>query len=366
MRFRDYLQESRIDIGTSGTKTFNLDYTDPITQLDLYFEGTNGSAGNVESPFEKCISKIEIVDGGEVLWDLPGEVALALFSHDNGAMPYSEIEEAYNGSVRQQMPIRFGLKLYDPVYAFDPRKHKNPQLKFTFNEAAVNTAGTTGYVSDSWTFSLMVRLMEDAPAPKGFLASRIVESFTSAGTGARRVEMPVDKTIRYLICRAAEDDTALYTTITNHKLSMNGGKFIPFDLAARDFINRMCETFPPIWRRFLGLCQTDVTRETFMGVPLHGHVTDIIEKVICSGNFYIDGRVNILRGYYDATTVAETHVLVSNNGWALHSTLIYPFGDRMKPEHWLVPDPNGKLDYYVTDGDAGADVDICLQQVYKY
>jgi hypothetical protein len=48
MRFRDYLQESRDDMGTSGTKIYNLDYTDPITQLDLYFEATNGASGNVE------------------------------------------------------------------------------------------------------------------------------------------------------------------------------------------------------------------------------------------------------------------------------------------------------------------------------
>lgn len=365
-KYRDYVQESRIDIGTSGTKTFNLDYTDPITQLDIYLEATNGSAGNVESPFERCISKIEIVDGGEVLWDLPGEVALAAFSHDNEAMPYSEIEEAYNGSVRQQLPIRFGLKLFDPVYAFDARQHKNPQLKFTFDEATINTAGTTGYSSDTWTFTLGVRLMEDAPAPGGFLSYRTVESFTSAGTGARRVEMPVDKRIRYLICRAAKADTALYNIITNHKLSENGGKFVPFDLPARDMINRMCETFKPITRRFLALCQTDVTRETFMGVPFGGHVSGIIEKLITTGNFYIDGRVNILQSYHDSTTVAETHVLCSNQGWALHSTLMYPFGDRMEPEQWYVPPPNGKLDYFVTDGVADADVDVCIQQVYRY
>lgn len=366
MRFRDYLQESRIDIGTSGTKTFNLDYTDPITQLDLYFEGSNDDSGNVEFPFERGISKIEIVDGGEVLWDLTGQVALALFCHDNEGFPYSEIEEAQSASVRQQIPIRFGLKLFDTVYAFDPRKHKNPQLKFTFNEAAYNTPGTDGYVSGSWTFTLAVRLMEGAPAPKGFLSSRIVESFTSVDGGARRVELPVDKTIRYLICRAQEDDTALYTSIVNHKLSMNGGKFVPFDLPARDFMNRMCETFKPITRIFVAYITSGDTRETFVGVPHHGNVTGNLEALITTGNFYIDGRVVVYRVHHDGSTGGPGPTVISNTGWALHSTLIYPFGDRMNPAHWLVPDPNGKLDYYVTDDDAGADVDICLQQVYKY
>lgn len=366
MRVREYLQESRIDIGVSGTKTYNLDYNDPITQLDLYFEGTNGASGNVESPFERCISKIEIVDGGQVLWDLPGEVALAAFCHDNEGFPYSEIEESQSASIRQQIPIRFGLKLFDPVYAFDPRKFKNPQLKFTFNEAEINTAGASGYVSDSWTFSLGVRLMEGAPAPKGFLSYRTVESFTSAGTGARRVELPVDKPIRYLICRAFEEDVALYTSITNHKLSENGGKFIPFDLPARDMINRMCEAFKPLTRRFTAFITNADVRETFVGVPLNGHVTEDSSGCMASANFYINGTVLVYVIDYNGSAAGPGHIYISNTGWALHNTLMYAFGDRMNPADWFVPDPNGKLDYFVTDGDADADVDICVQQVYKY
>lgn len=364
VRFRDYVQESRIDIGVSGTKTYNLDYIDPITQLDLYFEATNGASGNVASPFERCISKIEIVDGGEVLWDLTGEVAFAAFVHDNDAMPYSEIEESQGASVRQQIPIRFGRWLYDRDFAFDPRRHKNPQLRFTFDEATINTAGATGYVSDSWTFSLVVRLMEGLAAPGKFLSYRVVESFTSAGTGDRRVELPVDKPIRYLLCRAYESGIALYSTITNHKLSENGGKFVPFDLPTRDMISRMCDSFKPINRRFTAFVTGGDVMATFVGVPHNGHVTEDTQGAFASANFYIDGRVLIYAVDHAGNTGQIGHIYVNNEGWALHNTLIYAFGRRNEPEDWFVPDRNGKLDYYVTDGDADADVDICLQQVH--
>ena len=366
MIVREYIQESRIDIGTSGTKTYNLDYSDPITQLDLYFEATNYTSGNVASPFERCISKIEVVDGGEVLWDLPGEVAFAAYCHDNEGMPYSEIEEAASASVRQQIPIRFGRWLYDQVYAFNPSKHKNPQLRFTFNEAAVNTADSDGFTSDSWTFTLHVRLMEGAPAPKGFLSYRTVESFTSVAGGARRVEMPVDKPIRYLICRAYESTVALYTSITHHKLSINGGASVPFDLAARDFINVACENFKPITRRYTAFITDGDVSETFMGVPHNGHLTADIAGCILTGNFYINGTVLVYRKNEGGAADTPGMTYISNTGWAMHNTLIYPFGDRMKPEDWLVPPKDGKLDYYVTDGDAGADVDICVQQEWKY
>lgn len=366
MRPREYIQESRIDIGTSGTKTFNLDYTDPITQLDLYFEGTNGGLGNLESPFERCISKIEIVDGGEVLWDLPGEVALAAYVHDNEAFPYSEAEEAAAASVRQQIPIRFGLNLYDPVYAFDPRKHKNPQLRFTFDEAAVNTAGTEGFDSDTWTFTLHARLMEDAPAPKAFLSYRTVETFAGTAGGARRIELPTDRVIRYLICRAYEKQVAVYNAITHHKLSADGGKWVPFDLPARDFLNRMCETFNPVTRIFTGLCASGVRKETFIAVPHTGNVTHSASGVIASANFYIDGTVLLYFIDHAGSAYDTSHHYVRATGWALHATLMHAFGDRMNPAHWLDPSTFGKLDYFVTDGNDGTDVDICLQQVYKY
>jgi len=366
MKIREYMQENSIDIGTSGTKTYDLDYTDPITQIDLFFEGTNGASGNEESPFERCISKIELIDGGEVLWDLPGEVALAAFCHDNEAMPYSEIEEAQNASIRQQIPIRFGRWLFDTDYALDPRKHKHPQLRFTFNEATINAAGTTGFVSDSWTFTLHVRLMEGAPAPKGFLSYRSVESFTTAAGGARRVELPTDRKIRYLICRAYEDGVALYTNITHHKLAADGGKWVGFDLPARDFINRMCETFKPLTRKFVAFITDEDVRETFIGVPHNGHLNADIAGCILTGNFYIYGQVLVYRKNEGGAADTPGMTYISNTGWAMHNTLIYAFGDRMKPEHWLDPKAFGKLDYFVTDGDAGADCDICLQQLYPY
>ena len=366
MRQREVIQESRIDIGTSGTKTFNLDYTDPITQLDLYIEATNGSGGNLENPPERCISKVEIVDGGEVLWDLPGEVMFAAFCHDAEQVPYSEREEAQSTGIRQQLPIRFGRWLWDPVYAFDPRKHKNPQLRFTFNEAAVNTAGTTGYVSDSFTFTLHVRLMEGAPAPKAFLSYRTVESFTTVAGGARRVEMPTDKVIRYLLTRAYEVDIALYTSLTNFKLSADGGKYVPFDLPARDMMNRMCESFEPLQLPLHSLADDLQTKETWMGIQLPGSICGYTTGHIFGGVFYLYGTVYCMVQTGAGVSVTGNAMYIVPIGWAIHNTLIYAFGDRNVPADWFDPRSFNKLDYFVTDANAGADCDIAIQQVFPY
>ena len=52
MRIRDYVQEKQYDMGVSGTVTFNLDYTDPISHIDLMFEATNGASGNKNNPIK--------------------------------------------------------------------------------------------------------------------------------------------------------------------------------------------------------------------------------------------------------------------------------------------------------------------------
>ena len=366
VKYRDYLQENRVDIGTSGTKSYNLDYADPITELDLYFEATNGYTSNKAAPIEYCISKIEIVDGGEVLWDLPGDVAYSVFCTDNEGCPYNEHEEAGGASVRLSIPIRFGRYLYDEEYAFTPARFKNPQLKFTFDEATVRAAAVDGYETDTWTFTLCVRLMEGLTDPGKFLTYRSVETFETVGTGDRRVEMPVDRTIRYLICKAYDAGVAMYTSISNHKLSENGGKFIPFDMATRDFMNLHCRTFKPIdWNMILMLSDA-TTSETWLGINQHGQVTTVVNNVIAGGQFYIYSQVyaRICGDGGDSQSNRNCHVSVS--GWAPHNTLVYPFGDRMKPEQWYVPPIDGKLDYFVYDGSAGADVDICFQQVYRF
>lgn len=366
MRVREYIQENSIDIGTSGTKTFNLDYDDPITQLDLFFEVTNGDSSNIEAPVERCISKIEIIDGGQVLWDLPGELALACYCHDAEQFPYSEAEETQNASVRQQIPIRFGRQLFDQRFAFDPRKFKNPQLRFTFDEATIRAAGSSGYSSDSWNFTLHVRLMEDTKPPTGFLSYRTVESFTTTAGGARRIELPTDRHIRYLICRAYEKSTSIYSTITHHKLSADGGKWVPFDLPARDFINRMCDTFKPLTRKFNAYISDGDTRETFIGVPHNGHANGDGSDCIVTANFYINGTVLIYRKNNSGASAVPGSTYISNTGWAFHNVLMYAFGDRMRPMDWLRGPSFKKLDYFVTDGDADAECDIALQQIYQY
>lgn len=366
MRIRDHLLENRDDMGTAGTLTYNLDFTDPITEIDLLFEATNGATNNLDAPLERCISKIEVVDGGEVLWDLPGDVALAVFSHLNNGIPHCYRDAAPNGTPYQSIPIRFGRELYDQVFGFNPNAHKNPQLKITFDEATVRAAGATGFVSDSWNLSIMVKLMEDAPSPSGFLSCRDIYQFTSVGSGDERIELPTDRYIRMLIMRAYEAGVDFRSSITGYKLSADGGKFVPFDLYTRNLVDKFAETFEPITVPLYGQFDSAEYEETWVGLDLTGHIHATAEGYIISASTYWPGRV---RAYpFTDAGVASDDVLgfCAVEGWCMHNTLLYPFGRLNEPEDWLDARAYRQLDLFATQGNAGAEVNVGLQQVYPY
>lgn len=366
MRPRDYLQENRADMGTSGTLIYDLDYRDPITEFDLYFEATNDAAGNQENPPEISISKIELVDGGEVLWDLNGQNAFSCFVTDAEQVPYHNRTSAASDTPWQPIPIRFGRRLYDTDYAFDARKHRHPQLRITFDEATINTPGTDGYVSGSWSFTLCARLMEGAPSPKGFLTYRTVQSFNSAAGGDRRIELPTDRTIRYLMCRVYDEGEEMYSAITHYKLTADGGKWVGFDLAARDFMNRHCETFKPIWlNSYCGIANATHTQH-WVGIPIWGSVMCQQPDYVMGGALGHDSQIFGRVAHREFPYAQSLPAFLIINGWAIHHTLLYAFGDRMNPTHWLDPKTFGKLDLIVTDSVATAVVDVAVQQVYRY
>lgn len=366
MKTRDHLLEHQDDMGTAGTLTYNLDFTDPITCIELTFGGTNGATSNKENPIERNISKIEIVDGGEVLWDLPGDVALALASHLQGSVPNRYYTEVPNDGPYQKIPLMFGRYLYDHEYGFNPNAHRNPQLKITFNEATVNAAGASGFVSDSLTVDILVRLMEDVSPPQAFLSCRDVYQYTSLASGDTRIEMPTDRILRMLIVRAYESEVDLRASITNYELSADGGKFVPFDLPSGTIVGIMSDIFPKIDVNSL-VRLTDATRcETWVGIDDLGQLTSRADDYIAAADTFWPASVYPYVFGHAGGDGTDVDVFMSVAGWCMHNTVLKPFGRLVVPDDWFDVRGYRQLDLFLTNGNAGAEVNIGVQQVYPY
>lgn len=366
MRTRLDVLENAVDIGVSGTKTYNLDYQDPISELSLIVAATNGASGNKDAPIERCITKIEIVDGGEVLWDLPGDVAYALATQLCGKPFNTYNTGALSDSPYVEIPLQFGRHLWDPQLAFLPTKFSNPQLKFTFDEATVRAAGNTGFVSDSFTLTIMAKLMENAGAPQGYLRAHDVHDFTSVASGDEPVDLPLDMPIRMLMVRAYEDGVAMDATLTNYELNCDGGKFKPFDLPTARLMDLMTEMFPEVHREGYDHATSAEVFQTWMalnvGQLVHAHDADVI---LAASSFW-PSRFTATLYNGAGSTLVEKPIHWSVWGWAPHNTLFIPFGRLNEPGEWFTWPETGKARLLLTQGNPGAEVNVCVQQLAKY
>lgn len=366
MRLRHYVMENKTDMGTSGTKVYDLDFSDPITQLDLRFDASNGATDNKESPIERCISKIEIVDGGQVLWSCPGDVAFAVQAQLAGHVGHCYNTEVGSDTPYASIPLRFGRFMYDPLYAFNPLAHKNPQLRITFDEAAINTAGADGFVSDSITIMLIAHLMEEASPPLGFLGIREIESFTTLDSGIRRIALPTDTIIRNIINRVFLSEIDIRNCITNYKLTADGGRFVAFDWSSDHVLNFHAEMFPPV--EYANLCVvTNGSRvETWVGLDLLGSITPRNTGVLIGLDTFWPGSANIVAVNHANAAQTDVGAFMLVKGWALHNTLIIPMGEQNTPETWFDARAFNNLELHLTQGDADGEDNMCIEQAFLY
>lgn len=64
--YREVELLARKTLGDSGTETIDINVDEPITQMTVRFGVTNEAAVARSVPVDSVVSKIEIVDGGQV------------------------------------------------------------------------------------------------------------------------------------------------------------------------------------------------------------------------------------------------------------------------------------------------------------
>lgn len=366
MKVREDLYVNGYDMGTSGTVTFNIDYSDIISMIAIQFNGTNGASGNVNNPLELNVSKIELVDGSDVLWSLPGDVAFAYYNQMTGKQPKQYYSGALSDSQWVVVPIQFGRFLYDPVYAFNPNAFRNPQLKITFDEATVRAAGATGFVTDSFTCSVLYSLVEDGPAPRGFFTCKDVYDYTSLASGDTSIDLPTDYVYRSLFVRCFEAGQWFGTNVSDYKLTCDGGKYTVFDLPADRWEIVHKDRLPIVHRGVYTVTNDGDTHQLWIGIvdenSIHSHGGGYIATTSSPAN----GQVTVAHKNHDGSAVNANPVHMIAYGWHPHNLLIYPFGRSDVPEEWFVSSAYNNIKFVLTNANAGAEVNVCVEQVRMY
>jgi hypothetical protein len=343
---------------TAGTKTIDLDVNDPISKITLVYKATSAGTALSAHPAGN-VSKIEIVDGADVIASLSGYECIGLDFYNNKVMPSSYMCDVSGVQAFNAYNINFGRKLWDTVLALDPSKFRNPQLKITHNYQTADASASAA------TMAVYAHMFDDKKiAPVGFL--RPVETYAytcGADDSVETIDLPRDMPIRQLMLRAALADYYPYQVADKIKIEENGGAKVPFDFSSSDWLKFINQRYPAIWEP--AALAVNVTARDIYAAPtftcefagLPSTVTNILSREVAHTT--IPFKIDI--------TASDT-VMGHFTGWQPHYCFPIPFGEQDDIDDWFNPTALSALKMKVTAGAAGASgqVQVVAEQLRKY
>lgn len=356
-RETDILAEKTIS--ADGTETIDLDIADIISRLDITYRYT-AATHTMSAPAYKCLSKIEIVDGSDVLFSLEGGQAQALNIYDRGVPTMSHGQHVNSLTEFQTYGIDFGRWLWDEVLAFDATKFSNPQLKVTIDMDAGSAGVTSGY--------LRVRgnlFDEKKVTPTGFLMSKEHYSYTPASSGAYEyVELPQDYTIKRMMVQPYLTDYEPWYVISEVKLDENNEGKIPFDVEVEDYVRRRKGVDPAVEE---ALDVRGVTGGyTFYTTPT-SYYANVSLPVAQNVTAYLDGVPRAGKLVIKSSS-GTCNITGTVRGELPNHCINFPFGDQNAIGDWYDTTKLSKarLRLKSSSGYSGSDVAVVLQQYRPY
>ena len=251
MRNREVYMVQDEALGVAATRIFNLDFSFPIVCLDIEVYGVYYSDVQANNPLlNRCITKIEIVDGSDVLYSTDMREAQALQFYTRNGQPGMWINARAAGANRTHVKISFGRDDSDNEWMLDPRKFINPQLKITY---ALPIGGDGKWTDGNQTMSVKATICENPIGdPAGFLMTKQIYEWASATAGDETIDMPRDYLYRLLLPRIYDFTGGFNTEFTNFKLSCDIDRFVPFNIDCRDLRLKEEEEYGQMYQHVSG------------------------------------------------------------------------------------------------------------------
>lgn len=356
MNYRSNVLLAEESASTAGTKTINIDNTEPISRISVFFRGQNSSDTPLAHP-AKMVSKIELVDGADVLMSLSGYQARALDFYMNRQPVPEKVMYTDDDWSRMTYNLNFGRYLWDPRFAFVPTRYKNPQLKITHNKALGGSTCDDGYLqvyADCFD--------EKAVSPEGFLMAKEHYSYALGNNTYETIDMPVDRPYRLVMVRALEATFAIWEMFDAIKFSSDQDKHVIIDGNTRELLKLLDAQFGPY---------TETIQGRVGGGAVGHYLTPTSEcnatLIGCGGTRDYFAGYQPWGGYietYGSAALARFQGIMT--GYAPHGALCIPMGDLNDPGDWFAMDnlKSLKLRIHATSGYTGAATfDVVIQQV---
>src|SRR5271157_3105422 len=146
MNYRDVVLISDEVATTPTTRMIPLSVTDMISQIDIEYKSVSAGTAMAAHPAAN-VSKIQVVDGSDILMSLSGSECQALECYDTGKPSYNFVTDSAPAEAISTYRLNFGRYLWDPSLGLDCSKFQNPQLLITHNYRTADTAAAAAVMS---------------------------------------------------------------------------------------------------------------------------------------------------------------------------------------------------------------------------
>jgi len=342
-----------------ATEIIDINLSDPISALIFDLQVYNSAAGSMTLHPLACFQKVEIVDGSDVLFSLTGLEMEALDWYNNKAFRESWNMCLTGNYFVRPVGINFGRFLWDPRFAFDPTKFKNPQLKVTMD---INGGGLTSTYNKLGVHACCFD--QKAISPEGFLMSKEIKSYTPTGTGHEYTDLPTDFPYRKLLVKCQTAGTEPGQLFTNLKLSEDQDKRVVFNHGSNELRVATLANFPRVTESYFF---ADATSQRYLMIAPTTQVTSwATEWAEAAGGHTHSlydgdgGRLKVI-----ANAVGD-NLMIGVQGWLPHGVHCTPFGDPMDPDDWYDVSQIKSLKADITHAAATGGIQLFIEQMRSY
>jgi len=344
------------------TEIIDIDVIDPISQIIMELSANITDDTAITAHVMECITKIELIDGSDVLFSLTGKEAEAAdwYCNHNFNSPWN-IYMGW-GETERQIRLNFGRYLLDPVLAFDPKKFRNPQLKISLDINAGGAVPTTNKLR-VWA----VLFDEKKVTPVGFLMHKEIKNYVMTASGHEYTDLPRDYPYRKLFIRQQEAGTEPGQNISNIKLSEDQDKRIIVNHLPEDILRTIAMISPPIWEYIHARVATSQT--SIYCTPttrVYAVATELGDTSGAGAIATTMGDGGLIKAI---AATAQKYAQLFVTGYLPHGVYEIPFGLQDQIEDWYDVTKVGslKLDITGASGLGGTETaQVFLQQLRKY
>lgn len=347
---------------TSGTETIDLPERGWLSAVNL--RAAVVAAWVDESPLNtwQTITKVELlVDGSTTVKSLTGRQIRALaWYHGMELPPLGYYNRGGTGDKTfWTFPLLLGMFPGDTEHMLHLDKYTNPQLKITWDAAQSSFDGVSCDITSSPTFrygaDALISRETPEKAPKGYVQSTQIDSWTTENSGVHRTEIPKDPNLLGLMLGGRYDSIDTPEFFDNIKLDFDNGKWVALNHGFQQLMAHQALWFPRVVETISYQSVSDGDTPD----PMLGFVnglawlsqTSSLGWIYQAGNEYPLYDYTMLRSDDSAAHTTRADVNLRWFGRLPHQTMYFPMHAWVGGK-WTTLDPKefGRIDMYTTMG----------------